>query len=51
MPKYEVKIAPPEDIFEVEAVSEEEAVMLAEDLYIQKHDENSSIEVKELISA
>jgi len=51
MPRFEVKIAPPEDIFEVEASSSEEAKEIAEDLYIQKHNENNSIEVKELISA
>ena len=51
MPKYEVKIAPPEDSFEVEAGSEEEAITLAEDLYIGRHNESNSVEVKELISA
>ena len=51
MPRFEVKIAPPEDVFEVEALSSEEAKELAEDLYLQKHNESDAVKVNELISA
>ena len=51
MAKFRIIIAPPKEVFDIEADTMVKAKAEAEDIYIRRHENEEFIDVKELVKA